>query len=291
MDPQTMQQIQQLLMNNPQLMQMLYNNSQQGGNQSWQPAANATVNAGYGVGAVNPMSNNLTTAQNPNSLYTTSYSGSNPYTASSSGGGNNSSSWNPSIRGGSDIGNILYNMFGSYTNPSDAASKYLNQIGGTISPYYQPYINAGMGAMGDLQSQYKNLLSNPTAIMNQIGSTFKASPGYQYNVNKATQGANSAAAAGGFAGSPAEQAALAGQISGLASQDYNNYMNQGLGLYGQGLNVAQGINQMGYGASNELAQSLMSALMTQAQNAYSGANNQNQQSGGLWGSIGDLLML
>jgi len=177
---------------------------------------------------------------------------------------------------------------GGGEDPSAAASKYLNQIPGTIKPYYQPYINAGQGAMGDLQTQYKQLLSDPTAIMNMIGGKFQASPGYQYNVGQATNAANQAAAAGGMAGSPAEQAALASRISGMASQDYNNYMNQGLGLYGQGLGVAGNINQMGYGASNELAQSLMSALMSQSQNAYAGANTKNQQSGGMFGGLGGL---
>lgn len=175
-------------------------------------------------------------------------------------------------------------------NPSDAASKYLNQIPGTITPYYQPYINAGQGAMGDLQAQYKQLLSNPTAIMNQIGGQFKESPGYQYNVNQATIGANNAAAASGMAGSPAEQAGLAGTISGLASQDYNNFMNQGLGLYGQGLGVAGNINQMGYNASNSLATDLAQNLMSQASNAYSGAQYDNQNSGGFLGGLGNLGM-
>lgn len=186
---------------------------------------------------------------------------------------------------------------GGGEDPSKAAQQYLSQIPGTITPYYQPYINAGQGAMGDLQSQYRQLLSNPTAIMNMIGSQYHASPGYQFNVNEATRGANNAAQAGGMVGSPQEQQQLSQTISGIANQDYNNFLNQGLGLYGQGLGVAGNINQMGYGASNELANSLGSLLQTEAQNAYQGADYRNRQNQGgfgnllgLAGSIGGMFM-
>jgi len=174
---------------------------------------------------------------------------------------------------------------GGGSNPSDAAKKYLDQIPGTITPYYQPYINAGQGAMGDLQSQYRQLLSDPTAIMNSIGGKFQQSPGYQWNVNQATDAANKVSQAGGMAGTPMEQQQLATTVHGLANNDYQQFMNQGLGLYGQGLNVAGDINQMGYGASNELAQSLANNLGSQAQNAYMGADYSNRQSKGMFGGI------
>ena len=196
-----------------------------------------------------------------------------------------------SMRLGSDLGTIGYNLFGDYTNPGDAASGYLGQIQSQISPYYQPYINSGLGAMGSLEDQYKQLLSDPTAIMNMIGSNFQASPGYQYNVDQATSAANQAAAAGGMAGSPAEQAALANQVSGMASQDYNNYMKEGLGLYNTGLDVAGGINQMGYNASNQMAQSLVQMLLAQAKAAAMSAKSSNAQSGGMFGAVGDAMSI
>ena len=145
--------------------------------------------------------------------------------------GGGSGDWGDGI--GADVGNLLYNWFGNYTNPSSASSQYLNQIPGELSQYYSPYISGGQFGLNTMQNQvapaYQNLMQNPTAVMNQIGSTYKASPGYQYNVNQDTNAANQAAAAGGFVGSPAEQQSLASNISGMASQDYQNYMNQGLG--------------------------------------------------------------
>jgi hypothetical protein len=187
---------------------------------------------------------------------------------------------------GGTLGNMFGGLFGmGQKNPSDAAMGYYNQVPGTLKPYYDPYINAGHGALNTLQGQYQNLLGDPGALMNKLSSGYKASPGYQYNVDEATRGANQAAAAGGMVGSPAEQAQLGKSISGMASQDYNSYLSNVLGLYGQGLSGTQGINQMGYNASNELAQSLANSLMNQGNLAYSGQANQNQSQGGGWGSL------
>lgn len=187
---------------------------------------------------------------------------------------------------GLGLGSVM--MGGNYNNPADAAQPYFDQIPGTISPYYQPYINAGQGAMSSLQDQYGQLVNDPAAKLNSIGQGYQQSPGYQFKVDQATKAANQAAAAGGMLGSPMEQQQLASTVTGLADQDYYNWMNQALGLYGSGLSGYQGLNQMGYGASNELAQSLANALMSQGQLAYTGAANQNamnQQQDTGWGAL------
>jgi hypothetical protein len=187
--------------------------------------------------------------------------------------------------GGAAFGAGLGNLFSNPKNPASAAQPYLNQIPGTLTPYYQPYINAGNSALNTLMPQYNNLVSNPGQQLNTIGQGYQQSPGYQFNVDQATKAANQAAAAGGMLGSPAEQQSLATTVTGLANQDYNNWMNQALGLYGTGLQGLGNINTMGYGASNELAQSLANNLMSQAQLAYAGQANQNQSKQGGWGSL------
>lgn len=186
---------------------------------------------------------------------------------------------------GGVVGGVLGGFFGGggATNPADAAQPYLDRIPGTITPYYQPYIDAGKQAMGQVMPQYQNLMNNPGQFMNNMGKDFQASPGYQYQVDQATNASNQAAAAGGMLGSPAQQKALAGDISGMANQDYENWLNHAWGAYSTGLQGMQGINTMGYGASNQLAGDLASALMNQAQLAYSGAANANQSGGGMLG--------
>jgi len=189
------------------------------------------------------------------------------------------------------IGGGLGSLFGGmdFTNPSDAAMPYLDQIKGTMSPYYQPYIGAGQQSLGTLMGQYGNLVNDPTAIMSAIGGKFHTDPGYQFNVNEMTRGANQAAAAGGMVGSPQEQAELAQRIGGYADQNYQNFLNTGLGMYKTGLSGLGDINQMGYNASNELAQSLANALMMKSKLAYSGQEAENESSGGMLGGLGGMI--
>lgn len=210
---------------------------------------------------------------------------------SNNGGNNYYSPPQPSF--GSGIGDLL-SAFGMskshYTNPSDSAMPYLNQIGSTIGQYFNPYINAGHNAMGSLMDQYGRLTNNPGGVVNDIGKNFQQSPGYQFQVNQALGSANRAAAAGGMAGSPMEQQNIAGTVNNLANQDYYNWLGNAENMYGQGLQGLQGINQMGYGASGDMATDLANQLMSQANMAYAGQANQNQhdagQSGGIWGLLG-----
>lgn len=190
---------------------------------------------------------------------------------------------------GGMLGSSLYNMFGGYQNPSNAASPYLNNMQGQISPYYQPYINSGQNAMNTLNGQYQQQISNPGGMVNQIGSQYQQSPGYQFNYNQGMDAANSAAASGGMLGTPQHQQQASTMASGLANQDYNQYLGNALGMYGQGIQGLQGMNQMGYNASNEMGNNIGNIMMSQANNAYAGANNQNQSQGGMWGSSGSLV--
>lgn len=191
------------------------------------------------------------------------------------------------LKGGQSIGNILGGVlnYSTYKNPAESAMPYLNQMGGQSGQYLNPYITAGQGAMGQLQGQYGNLISNPGQMFNQFGQSFQQSPGYQWQLGQGLQAANQAAAAGGMLGTPAHQQQSQQVAQGLANQDYYNYMNPVMNMYGQGLQGLQGINQMGYGASNQMANTLMEQLMAQAQTAAYGTQGQNQNIGGSIGSI------
>jgi hypothetical protein len=219
----------------------------------------------------------------------------------------NSAGW------GSALGNILGGLGGFFTsNPSDAAMPYLNNISPMLQQYLSPYIqqgqsgfntlnnymNMGNNASNALMGQYSNLINNPSGVMNRIGSSFQQSPGYGWQVNQALNAANRAAAAGGMAGSPAEQQQASTVASQLANQDYYNYLNHGMSLYGQGLSGLQGMSGMGlsagqniYGiganAANNLASSLGSLAMSQGNLAYAGQINQNQSDMGGFGALGE----
>lgn len=178
----------------------------------------------------------------------------------------------------------LTGMMG-YNNPADSAMPYLNGIQGQIGQYYNPYIQAGQNAINPLMQQYGSLMNDPSAKMNQIGSSFQQSPGYRFNMNQAMAGSNSASAAGGMVGTPYNQQQNATLAHNLSNQDYNQYMDRGVGMYNQGLQGMNGIMQTGYNASNEMSQALANSMMSQAGMAYAGTNNQNAANQGMWGNL------
>ena len=202
----------------------------------------------------------------------------------------NKAPWLDSALGAAGIGSALGGMFGQGFGGDymKSANPYFQQMPSYLKQYLDPYINAGQGAMGQLQGQYSSLMNDPSELMNKIGSSYQQSPGYQYNIDQATRGSHNAAAAGGMLGSPQEQAELAKTYSGIANQDYGNYMNNALGLFGQGMQGMQGINQMGYGASTNMAGSLMDMLKNQASLSYANQANKNQSQGGMFSGLGGL---
>lgn len=214
----------------------------------------------------------------------------------------------------SGIGSGLASMFGGGSggghDPYDAAKGYFDKIPGQISPYFNPYINAGHDALGKLQgqygtmmgqyqgvqNQYNDLMNDPAATYNWLGSGYQKSPGFDWQMNQGMNAANNAAASGGMQGSPQHQQQASTMATGLANQDFQNYMNRVSGMYGMGLQGnanmfntglqgMQGINQMGYNASDSLAGALGSNLMNQGNLAFSGAAAKNQSKGSGWGDL------
>lgn len=190
-------------------------------------------------------------------------------------GGSNSGvpDWMTQMFGG--LGTAAGGMFGGQgKNPADVANGYINQIPGQTKPYYSPYMDAGKGAMGNLQNQYADLLSGN--VQNKLGENYKESPGYQFKLQEALRGGNAAAAAGGRAGTPMAQQQQMGIANGLASQDYGDYIKNQIGLYGQGLSGNEGLNQMGFDANKGYADMLGQNLSQQGAYGFMGQQGQNQ---------------
>jgi hypothetical protein len=170
-------------------------------------------------------------------------------------------------------------------NPANNAMQYYNQIPSILNATYSPYMAQGQNAGNQLQGQIGNLLNNPGGFINSIGQGFQGSPQYAWQVQQATLGANNAAAAGGMAGSPAEQQSLASTIGGLANQNYQQYIQNAMGAYGLGMNSANNIYGIGANAANEYGSNMAQTLSGQGQTAYAGQVNQNETQGGAWGGI------
>lgn len=157
---------------------------------------------------------------------------------------------------GAGLGSLF---MGNQKNPADAAMGYFNQIPGTLEKYFNPWIQQGM---------------NPGQTLNDIGAGYKQSPGYNFAMQQALQGGQHAAAAGGMAGSPQAQQQQMQLASDIASQDYNNWMRNALG-------IRQGGQQAGMG----LGENLASNLAQQGQYSYAGQAGENQANQQMWSDI------
>lgn len=170
-------------------------------------------------------------------------------------------------------------LFGHKRNPADAANKYLDQIPGQTGQYYNPYINAGRSALDQYQNQIGQLTGNTGDVYNRLAGGYQESPGYQFALREALGAGGNAAAAGGMLGTPAHQQTQMQTAQGLASQDFNNYLQNQMGLYGMGMQGLGGLNQMGYNAATGYGDILGSNLARQGQYAYEGQKGRNQAFG------------
>jgi hypothetical protein len=179
----------------------------------------------------------------------------------------------------------LNNLFG-FHNPADKANKYVGQIPGATNGLYAPWINAGLGALPDLQSQYGQLTSDPGGRLNKIGESYQQSPGFKFAMEQALQGGNHAAAAGGMAGSPMHEQQNMQLANNLANQDYNNWLEQATGMYKTGLGGQGDLAKMGQQSSKDYADLIAQAMAQQGNYAFRGQQDQNSFNNSLWSGLG-----
>ena len=176
-------------------------------------------------------------------------------------------------------------LFGHKKNPAKGALDELGRIPGQTQGYYQPYQQAGNQALNSLMGQYGSLMNNPGQKFGDLGAGYKESPGYQKTLMEALSGANNAAAMGGQLGTPQHQDYAAQAAGNVANEDYEQYINHILGMYGQGLQGQQGIETQGYGANTDYANMLANLGQQRAQYQYAGQAGQNAANAQNWGNI------
>ena len=162
--------------------------------------------------------------------------------------------------------------------------EYIEQIEPMLRDIYNPYIQHGQNAYTGLNEQYNMLMNNPAAMQQMLGQGYQQSPGYQFQYDQAMNAANQAGAAGGMLGTNAHQQQAMGYANGLASQDYNNYVNRNQQLYGMGLQGNQGFYDTGFNASNQLAGGLGNAYGSAAQLSYANQASEDQMLGSILGA-------
>lgn len=131
--------------------------------------------------------------------------------------------------------------------------------------YLAPYAQTGAAA----NNQLALMMSNPS----QFQAGFTASPGYQYNLNQ-QQGAiqNSAAAKGGLVGGNTLQA-LQTNASGLASQDYQQYITNLMSEQSVGQNASSSQAALGANYGNSFAGNITGQGVAQSAGTIGASNN------------------
>lgn len=163
-----------------------------------------------------------------------------------------------------------------YTNPADAGMGYLEQIPGTVTPYYQPYRRIGLASARAGAPQYYQMATNPIGYHNYIMEGYEPSASYQYQSDQLDKSMNADAAAGGYTGTSYDQGQQAQAQQQLLSQDQQRYYNDVTDAQRYGLQGGMQYYNTGYNASDTLAKILAQNLAQEAGLAYQGANWQNQ---------------
>src|ERR1700677_1789794 len=177
----------------------------------------------------------------------------------------------------------------------------INQGQGTLAAGVQQAglgtsIANGQGLSNTLTSGLtggSNLQATNPFNTNTIGSTFQASPGYQFSLNQALQGGQNSAASQGNLLSGASQIGQQNTAAQLANQNYYQYVGSqqsGLGSYlnsllgGSQQGVSAGLGSLGAygGLANSITTGSAGAANGIGQQAASGIN-------GLIGGIGSFL--
>lgn len=174
---------------------------------------------------------------------------------------------------------------GTKNNAADAAMPYLNQVAGIGQQNYSPYNQQGGQAFQQAGSIYGQQASDPAAFLEKLRNSYSMSGGYQMKMQDALKAAQGAAAAGGYAGNPEDikyQMELAQNLGDLGFQDY---YNQVTGLQNTGLQGLTHQGDVGFQGAGQLSDYLAGALGSQANAAYSGQAQKNQNQAGLLSSL------
>jgi len=183
-----------------------------------------------------------------------------------------------SLVGGGALGSLISGGIGAYgaQNASEQQQAGYGEAGatqqtamGNISALYGNQLNTGNAAFTSLEGLL-NGTSNPSTYLDNT-------PGYKFAVQQGTQAIDRQAAAGGSAYTPNTLASVGQYVTGTASQNYNNYVNQLMGEAGIGENATGNL-------SNAMLKT--SANISNAQ--IGGGNAAASGTAGVTGALGGL---
>lgn len=149
--------------------------------------------------------------------------------------------------------NAAGNLVGAYLSSRQARKQ--QRAYNDIYSQQQEFLRQQQGLLNPFTQAGTSALSPLTALLTggDMGA-FQASPGYQFRLNEGINALNRVAAARGqlFSGNQVKEAQ--NYASGLASQEYGNYINQLMGLGNLGLSAASNQANLGMSAAPMLSQ-------------------------------------
>lgn len=163
-----------------------------------------------------------------------------------------------------------------HKNPYKAAAPHLANIEPQQRAAYEPYINRGNEASAATFGAYQRMLQDPYAFENEIYQHYRPSEGYGRKYKQLMNEARSAAAGGGFYGTPYDEERRAELANSLANSDYEQYRNAILGIQSTGLEGQQGYSNRGFEANKYLSDILGNLAQQRAGLAFQGRAQSNQ---------------
>lgn len=148
----------------------------------------------------------------------------------------------------------------------------------TFQGNIQPYLGLGGQATGQLGQ-----------LLNGDFSSFKESPGYQFQFDQGMQGLDRSAAARGGLYSGGADADRISFGQGLANQEYGNYWNRLSGLAQMGQNAAVGAGSLGQSSANSIGNLYGNMGQAQAGGAINSANAWSQGLSNISGAFGQYM--
>lgn len=183
-----------------------------------------------------------------------------------------------------------------YTSNKAAFDQYGQEMDKAASRY-NPYFDRGNKAGEAAYNAYSRDVEDPNYMQDKISAGFEASPYQKMLLDQVTKRMNYNSANTGMIGSGAAQRALMEELTKNTGQFQNEYVQRGLGVYGQGLNGLNSLQDFGLKAGSQQDDLLqeaaggrlkgsMSENETNDRNRASNAQRGSDQFGSLMGMAG-----
>ena len=153
-------------------------------------------------------------------------------------------------------------------NPAKSAMPYLDKA----SKLYDPYMQQGQQAGQQWGAQNAQMAQDPTAFLEQLMQNYQPSQGYQMKLDEGMRAAGNSAAAGGMRGTQTDIANSGRLAQSLMGDDMQQWLQNVLGIQGQG----RAGQQYDYGQGYKAAGDLGNVYGSQGSLAFQGQQSKNQ---------------